>query len=92
MKSMHETRLICPSSSPWASPVVMVRKDSTHRFYVDYCQLNTIHVTKPDVYPLPRINDLLDQLGKSRYCTTLDLVSDIGRFVFTPSPRRRPLS
>ena len=32
-------------------------------------------MTKPDVFPLPRINDLLDQLGKSKYYTTLDLVS-----------------
>ncbi len=45
----------------WSSPVVMVRKkDGSHRFGVD---LNA--VTKPDTSPLPRIDDLLDQLGRA---------------------------
>ena len=66
--------MIQPSKSPWASPVVLVRKrDGTHRFCVDYRELNS--VTKPDTYPLPRTEDLLDQLGKSRYFSTLDLAS-----------------
>ena len=49
--------------------------DSTYKnyHYVDYRALNS--VTKPDVFSLPRINDLLDQLGKSRYFTMLDLKS-----------------
>ena len=71
LRNMQETGVICPSSSPWASPVVMVRKkDGSHRFCVDYRQLNFI-----DLFPLPRIDDLLDQLGKSKFFTTLDLVA-----------------
>ena len=71
---MQKTGVIIPSSSPWSSPVVLVRKrDGTLRFCVDYRVLNS--VTKPNVFPLPRINDLLDQLGKSKYYTTLDLAS-----------------
>ena len=71
---MQKNNVIKPSESPWASPVVLVRKrDGTLRFCVDYRALNS--VTKLDVFPLPRINDLLDQLGKSRYFTTLDLKS-----------------
>ena len=74
LKDMQQAGVLQPSSSPWASPVVMVRKnDGTHRFCVDYRTLNA--VTKPDLYPLPRIDDLLDQLGESRYFSTLNLAS-----------------
>ena len=74
LKTMQASGVIQPSSSPWASPVVMVRKkDGSHRFCIDYRRLNM--VTKPDLYPLPRIDDLLDQLGKSRYFSTLDLAA-----------------
>ena len=66
--------VIAPSKSPWSSPVVLVRKrDGTLRFCVDYRVLNS--GTKPDLFPLPRINDLLYQLGKSKCFTTLDLAS-----------------
>ena len=53
--------------------VLVRKKDGTLRFCVDYRGLNS--VTKLDQFPLPRIDDLLDQLGKSRYFTTLDLAS-----------------
>ena len=74
LKNMQEEGVISPSSSPWASPVVLVRKkDGSHRFCVDYRNLNA--VTKRDRYPLPRVDDLLDQMQKSQYFTTLDLSS-----------------
>ena len=72
LKDMQQSGVIQPSSSPWASPVVMVKKkDGSHQFCVDYRPLNA--VTKPDLFPLPRIDDLLDQLGQSHYFSTLDL-------------------
>ena len=76
LAKMQEMNVIRPSQSPRASPVVLVRKrDGTLRFCVDYRGLNS--VTKPDLDPPPRISDLLDQLGKSKYFSTLDL--DTGR-------------
>lgn len=54
--------------------MVLVReKDGGLKLYVDYHHLNS--VTKTDTSPIPRIDDLLDQLGKSRYFTTLDLAA-----------------
>ena len=59
------------SESPWASPVVLVRKrDSSLHFCVDYHALNS--VTKAT---LPKIDDLFDNLGKAKakFFTTLEL-------------------
>lgn len=63
--------VIKPRQRPWASPVDRVRKrNGTHRFCVDYRTLNSV-----DSFPLPRIEDLLDQLGSSKYFSTIDLAS-----------------
>ena len=74
---MLDQGVIQPSSSPWASPIVLVRKkDGGTRFCVDYRKLNQI--TKLDVFPLPCIDDTLDLLAGTRYFTTLDLASGNG--------------
>ena len=74
LQQIQDSNVIQPSNSPWASPVVLVRKkDRTLRFCVDYHGLNS--VTNFDQFPLPCIDDLLDQLGKPCYFTTLDLAS-----------------
>ncbi|KAH9131277.1 hypothetical protein LEN26_007781 [Aphanomyces euteiches] len=66
--------LIRPSTSPWASPVLMIRKpDGPIRFCIDYRRLN--EVTIMDSYPLPRIDDLLDVLGNAKYFSTMDVAS-----------------
>jgi len=49
------------------------KKNGQLRFCIDYRRLNAI--TKKDVYPLPRIDDILDQLGKAKYFISLDLAS-----------------
>ena len=85
---MQTAEVIQPSVSPWASPVVMVqKKDGTHRFCIDYRQLNS--VTKADTYPLPRIDDLLDQLGRCHYFSTLDLASGYWQIRMSPTSREK---
>lgn len=72
IEEMLEAGIIEPSQSEWSAPIVLVKKkDGTLRLCVDYRRLNS--VSKSDVYPMPRIDDLIDQLGKVRYLTTLDL-------------------
>ena len=64
--------IIRKSSSPYASPVVPVRKkDGSLRFWVDYRQLN--HKTQKDAFPLPRIEESLEVLGEATIFSSLDL-------------------
>ena len=65
---------ICPWQSPYRTPVLFVpKKDGRWHMCVDYHALNK--QTIRDRYPLPRIDDLLDRLGKAKYFTTPDLAS-----------------
>ncbi|KAL5515979.1 hypothetical protein EMCRGX_G001235 [Ephydatia muelleri] len=73
VKKLLDTRVITPSESPWSSPVVLVRKKDGCHFCVDYRNLNA--VTKADTFPLPRVDDLLDQLYDCKYFSTLDLAA-----------------
>ena len=89
IKNMQETGVIQPSNSPWASPVVLVRKkDGSHRFCVDYREVNA--VTKKDKFPLPRVDDLLDQLGEAQYFSTLDLASGYWQIRVHPESQLKP--
>ena len=74
LNEMLEAGVIEPSMSPWASPVCLVKKkDGTYRFCVDYRRVNA--VSKKDAYPLPDIQDALDNLRGSKYFATIDLLS-----------------
>jgi hypothetical protein len=73
LDSMLEANIIRPSSSAWASPIVIVNNGKKKRLCVDYRQLN--NVTEKDAYPLPHIEDILDNMGPATFFTTLDAYS-----------------
>ena len=74
LESMQSKGVVRPSCSPWASPMVLIRKkDGKWRFCVDYRRVNS--VTERDAYPLPRVDATLDSLAGSKLFTTLDLAS-----------------
>ena len=73
LKEILDQEIIRPSCSPWASPVVMVKKDSNLRFCIDFRKLND--VTFKDAHLLPRIDDTLEALKGAKIFSTLDLKS-----------------
>ena len=71
---MIQEDVIEPSNSPWASPVVLVKKkDGSTRFCIDYRKLNA--VTIKDAYPIPNMNACLSTLSGAKYFCTMDLKS-----------------
>ena len=88
INKMMEANVIQPSTSPWSSPVVLVKnKDGTDRFCIDFRNLNKI--TKKDVYPLPRCDDLFDRLGEAKFFTSLDLMSGYWQVRMHPEDREK---
>ena len=74
VQEMLEKGIISPSSSPWSSGTVLVKKKSgEYRYCIDYRRVND--VTKKDSFPLPNIADHLDALGGADWFHTLDFKS-----------------
>jgi hypothetical protein len=72
-QELNSLDIIEPSSSPWSSPVVPVRKkDGSIRMCIDYRQLNK--VTVPDKFPVPNLSDSVFGLHGTKFFTCLDLV------------------
>lgn len=87
---MLKEGIIEPSRSPWNSPLLAVPKKSTDgtkrwRVVVDYRKLNNI--TVDDIFPLPNISDILDQLGKCSYFSTIDLASGYHQIPLDPTDK-----
>ena len=71
---LKEKGVIRESTSPWASPLVLVRKKCGKvRLCVDYRKVNS--VTKKDAFPIPRIQDCLDAVSGAKCFSTFDLLS-----------------
>ncbi|GJT10218.1 putative reverse transcriptase domain-containing protein [Tanacetum coccineum] len=74
LQELSEKGFIRPSSSPWGAPVLFVKKkDGSFRMCIDYRELNKL--TVKNRYPLPRIDDLFDQLQGSSVYSKIDLRS-----------------
>ncbi|GJU25508.1 putative reverse transcriptase domain-containing protein [Tanacetum coccineum] len=74
LQELFDKGFIRPSSSPWGAPVLFVKKkDGSFRMCIDYRELNKL--TVKNRYPLPRIDDLFDQLQGSRVYSKIDLRS-----------------
>ena len=72
IQTMLDLGVIEPSDSEWCNPIVLVPKNNgIVRFCNDLCKVNA--VSKFDAYPMPRIDELLEKLGKAVFITTLDL-------------------
>lgn len=85
VQAMPDMGVIEPSKSEWSNPIVLVpKKDSPQlRFCSDMRKLNSISCF--DSYPMPRIDELLERLGKAKYITTLDLCKGYWQVPLEPS-------
>jgi hypothetical protein len=93
MEELERNKIIQPSESPWNAPLLVVPKkpdaegNQQYRVCVDFRRLNQL--TIGDAYPIPRIDEILDQLGRSRYFSTLDLASGYHQVPIKPEDREK---
>ncbi|GJV35058.1 putative reverse transcriptase domain-containing protein [Tanacetum coccineum] len=80
LKELQDKGFIRPISSPWGAPILFMKKnDGSFRMCIDYRELNKL--TIKNRYPLPRIDDLFDQLQGSQYFSKIDLRPYLDKFV-----------
>ena len=93
MNEMLEQGIIKHSNSPYNAPIWIVPKkedkvgNKEWRIVIDYRKLN--QVTKEDKYPIPRIDDILDKLGRANYFSTLDLTKGFYQIEVEPEDREK---
>ena len=84
LQELLDLGFIRPSVSPWGAPVLFVKKkDGTMRMCVDYRELNKL--TLKNKYPLPRIDDLFDQLKGASVFSKMDLKSGYHQLKIKPA-------
>ena len=84
---MLENNIIESSQSEWSNPCVLVPKaDGTFRFCTDFRKLNT--VTKTDSYPLPRVEDCIDCVGKAQHVNTFDFLKGYWQIPLTERAKK----
>ncbi|KAJ8280686.1 hypothetical protein GJAV_G00057760 [Gymnothorax javanicus] len=83
---MLKLGVIEESHSSWSSPMVLVPKpDGSLRFCNDFRKLDEI--SRFDAYPMPRVDELIERLGPTRFLSTLDLTRGYWQITFTPQSR-----
>ena len=86
VEDLLEQGIIEESESDWCSPVLLVKKkDSQMKLGVDYRRVN--RVLKRDEWPLPRIQEILDALGGSKFFSVLDLKSGFHQIGMAPESK-----
>ena len=86
--NMLKRGIIQHSYSPWASPIVMVKKkDNTYRFCIDYRALNA--VTVKDSHPIPRQDDTIDALSSSTFFSVIDLSAGYWQVPLDPNSKEK---
>ncbi|GKC07771.1 reverse transcriptase domain-containing protein, partial [Tanacetum coccineum] len=83
LKELSDKGFIRPSPSPWGAPVLFVKKDGSFRMCIDYRELNKL--TVKNRYPLPRIDDLFDQLQDKKMITAAERQAENKRRFEEPS-------
>lgn len=95
IQKLLKNGIIQRSNSPYNAPILIVNKkgldengEPKHRLVIDFRKLNAITIA--DRYPIPEINVVLSNLGKSKYFTTIDLESGFHQIKIRPEDREKP--
>ena len=79
---MLDNDFIEPSQSDWSSPCILAPKpDGTFRMCTDYRKLNS--VTKTDLFPVPRMDDCIDNIGQAKYVTKFEFLKGFWQIPLT---------